>query len=127
MLAAHYAVPTVGNSGAVYALLVAYAMIYPNAIIYLIFFPIRAKVLIIGMIALTFLYAIHPTSQGVSWPVHLGGAATAYLLLTGTWRPKYLLEKLKLWRYNQKLKKSKSKLRVIRTHKNDDDNNRTLH
>lgn len=79
---ASYVVPTVGASGAIYALLLAYALYFPNRPIYLYFvFPIPAKyfVMIIGAIA--FLAAAEGTGGGVAHLAHLGGLVAGYLHL----------------------------------------------
>lgn len=73
---------TIGASGAVYGLLLAYAMYYPDRPIYMyMLFPIRAKyfVLIVGAIA--FLSAAGDTRGGVAHLAHLGGLVWGYLYL----------------------------------------------
>lgn len=66
--------PTIGASGAIYGLLFAFGMLYPNRVIYLYFvIPIRAKyfVLLFGLVelaALTF-----STSSGINHWAHLAG------------------------------------------------------
>src|SRR5688572_18194650 len=49
-----YAIPTVGASGAIYGLLLAYAILFPNRIIYYFIFPIpvRIYVLLAGLLVL---------------------------------------------------------------------------
>ena len=73
---------TIGASGAVYGLLLAYALYYPNRPIYMyLLFPIPAKyfVMIIGGIA--FLSSINDTQSGVAHVTHLGGLIIGYLYL----------------------------------------------
>jgi membrane associated rhomboid family serine protease len=72
---------TIGASGAVYGLLLAYAMYFPNRPIYMYFvFAVPAKyfVMILGAIAL-----LSATSGGggVAHTAHLGGLAAGYLYL----------------------------------------------
>lgn len=75
--------PTVGASGAVYGILLAYALIFPNRQIYLYFlFPIQAKYFIMFFIALELFAGITGTQDGIAHFAHLGGAAGGYLLLT---------------------------------------------
>jgi membrane associated rhomboid family serine protease len=72
-----YVTPTVGASGAVFGLLLAYGLYYPDRPIYLYFvFPVPAKyfVLIIG--ALSFF-----AGGGVAHATHLGGLLVGYLYL----------------------------------------------
>ncbi len=69
---------TVGSSGAILGLLLAYAMYFPDRPIYMYFlFAIPAKyfVLIIGLISVVF------ASANTSWTAHLGGLAGGYLFL----------------------------------------------
>src|SRR5687767_3787001 len=73
---------TIGASGAVYGILLAYAMYFPHRPIYLYFvFPIPAKyfVLIIGAISL--LSSMNGPGSGVAHTTHLGGLVAAYLYL----------------------------------------------
>ncbi len=69
---------TVGSSGAILGLLLAYAMYFPDRPIYMYFlFAVPAKyfVLIIGAISVFF------ASGTTSWTAHLGGLAGGYLFL----------------------------------------------
>jgi membrane associated rhomboid family serine protease len=75
---------TIGASGAIYGLLLAFAMYFPNRPIYMYFlFPVPAKyfVMIIGAIAL--LLSISDTRGGVAHVAHLGGLVVGYLYLRG--------------------------------------------
>lgn len=71
-------IPTVGASGAVYAVLVAFAMMFPDRYIYLYFLlPVKAKYFIFGLIALGVLSI---GDQGtIANLAHLGGAAAGYV------------------------------------------------
>jgi rhomboid-like protein len=84
--------PAVGASGAVYGLLLAYALLFPNTelFILLIPFPIKAKYAIMGLLFLDFFMAF----AGFSWDnvahfAHLGGALTGFLILM-YWRSRGL-------------------------------------
>lgn len=71
----------VGASGAIFGLLLAYALYFPNRPIYMYFlFPIPAKyfVLIIGAIAF---YSSLGATGGVASATHLGGLLVAYVYL----------------------------------------------
>ncbi|MFW5972612.1 MAG: rhomboid family intramembrane serine protease [Bacteroidota bacterium] len=75
-------VPTVGASGGVYGILLAFGMMFPNQPIYLYFlFPIKAKwfVIIFGAIALW--AGITGTQAGVAHFAHLGGMLFGYLII----------------------------------------------
>jgi membrane associated rhomboid family serine protease len=76
--------PIIGASGAVYGLLLAYALYYPDRPIYMYFvFPIPAKyfVAIIGAIAF---YSSLSSSGGIANATHLGGLLVAFIFLKGT-------------------------------------------
>lgn len=85
------AAPTVGASGAVFGVLIAFGMLYPDRPIYLYFLlPVKAKYFIAGYIALElfFLYSLASTgtSDGIAHFAHLGGAAVGFvyvLAMTG--------------------------------------------
>jgi membrane associated rhomboid family serine protease len=73
----------IGASGAVYGVLLAYALYFPDRPIYMyLVFPIPAKyfVLIIGALAF---YSSLSDNSGVANATHLGGIAIGYLLLKG--------------------------------------------
>jgi membrane associated rhomboid family serine protease len=82
---AHYSVPTLGASGSIFALTTAFALSYPEKDIYLIVFPIKAKYLIhidLGIILLSYLSI---SNSNVSNAAHLGGMASAFLLIKIPW------------------------------------------
>ncbi len=76
-------IPTVGASGAVYGLLLAYGMLFPNNIIQMIFPPIAMKakwmVLIFGVTEL--LFGITGAQSGVAHFAHLGGMVFGIILI----------------------------------------------
>jgi rhomboid family protein len=75
---------TIGASGAIYGLLLAFGMLFPDRIVLFSFlFPIKAKyfVMIIGAIA--FLSSIGASGSGVSHVAHLGGMIFGYAYLKG--------------------------------------------
>jgi membrane associated rhomboid family serine protease len=78
-----YGQDIIGASGAIYGLLLAYAMYFPERRIYMYFvFPIPARifVLIMGAIAL---FSSISESGGVANATHLSGLLVAYLYLKG--------------------------------------------
>jgi membrane associated rhomboid family serine protease len=76
-----YKAITIGASGALYGLLMAFAIYYPDRpILMFLLFPIPAKYFVMILGALAFL--ITPGSQ-VSNSAHLGGLLFAYLYLKG--------------------------------------------
>lgn len=76
-----YSAVTIGASGALYGLLMAFAIYYPDRpILMFLLFPIPAKYFVMILGALAFLIA--PGSQ-VSNSAHLGGLLFAYVYLKG--------------------------------------------
>ena len=77
------ATPTVGASGAVYGLLLAFGVLHPNNVIMLIFPPIAMKakwfVVIYGLLELFF--GLSGYQAGVAHFAHLGGMLWGFLLL----------------------------------------------
>lgn len=72
--------PTIGASGAIFGVLIAFAMVFPNRYIFLYFFiPVKAKYLIIGYILLE-LYAV-PQGGSVAHLAHLGGALAGFIYI----------------------------------------------
>ncbi len=78
-------IPTVGASGAVYGVLIAFAMMFPDRYIYLYFLiPVKAKYLIAGLILLGVLAIGGPGN--VANLAHLGGAFAGYVYIMMTRR-----------------------------------------
>lgn len=81
-------VPTVGASGAVYAILMAFGMLFPNQEIFIfpLPMPIKAKWLIIGYFVIELGMGIM-SNDGVAHFAHLGGMIFGFLLIM-YWRKK---------------------------------------
>jgi rhomboid-like protein len=75
--------PMVGASGAIYGVLVAFAMIYPQARLTLIFPPITldAKWWVIIFIVIELVTGVTGTGMGIAHFAHLGGALFGFLLI----------------------------------------------
>lgn len=75
-------IPTVGASGAVYAILMAFGMLFPNQEIFIfpLPMPIKAKWLIIGYFVIELGMGIM-SSDGVAHFAHLGGMIFGFLLI----------------------------------------------
>jgi membrane associated rhomboid family serine protease len=97
---------TIGNSGAVYGILLAFGLIFPNRPIYLwLLIPVKAKwfVLIMGLIEFASSFS-NPGSQ-VSHIAHLGGMLFGFLYLRGRALPYRLELRYHEWRRAQLRKK----------------------
>ena len=72
---------TVGASGAIYGLLMAFGMMFPNSMIYLyFFFPIKAKWFVIGYAVIELLMGIRGVDN-VAHFAHLGGMLFGLILI----------------------------------------------
>lgn len=79
--------PTVGASGAVFGVLVAFGMLFPDRPIYIYFLlPIRAKYFVTAYILLELFYGVYGMQSGVAHFAHLGGAAVGFVLTIMTMR-----------------------------------------
>lgn len=83
---------TVGASGAVYGILLAFGMIFPNQPIYMMFIPIpiKAKYFVCGYGAIELLYGISMANDGVAHFAHLGGMLFGLLMIL-YWKRKGLI------------------------------------
>ena len=73
---------TVGASGAIYGLLMAWAMYFPHrTILFWGIFPIPARVFVLIMGAIAFLSSLGGPGSGIAHIAHLGGLVVGYLYL----------------------------------------------
>ncbi len=88
---------TVGASGAIYGVLLAFGMIFPNERLFIIPIPIpiKAKYFVAGYAVIELLASIMRSSDGVAHVAHLGGMLFALVLLLwwrkprGYWRSRW--------------------------------------
>ncbi|MBV8808135.1 MAG: rhomboid family intramembrane serine protease [Acidobacteriaceae bacterium] len=122
-------VPTVGSSGAVYAILVAYALMFPDqTILFGFLIPMKSKyfVMIIGAIVFLQSYMSIAGGQGsgVAVMAHLGGLVAGFLWLRGkrlqTQLRAPVVTSLKSW----KLRRARRKFEVYLRRQ---DRDRTIH
>ncbi len=73
----------VGASGAVYGVLIAFASMFPNVQLMLLFppIPVKAKYLALGLIVIGLVSGFGGYQQGIAHFAHLGGAFTAFIIL----------------------------------------------
>lgn len=83
MLQAKLNIPTVGASGAVFGVLLAFGMLFPNTLIYIYFlFPVKAKYFVIfyGAVELYMGIANNP-GDNIAHFAHLGGMLFGFILI----------------------------------------------
>jgi membrane associated rhomboid family serine protease len=111
---------TLGASGAIYGLLLAFGVLYPNQTVLFFIFPMKAKYMVMIVGAIAFLGALRVNS-GVSDIAHLGGMAFGYAYL----RMRFLRIDMGYFRreYNAwKLRRAKKRFQVyMRKHGSDRD------
>jgi hypothetical protein len=88
-------IPTVGASGAIFGILVAYGMYFPNRQILLWFvFPMSARTLVIMFAVLELVMGIQNPHGGIARFAHLGGMLVGFLYLKRNmliWKSKQLM------------------------------------
>ena len=79
-----YTTTTIGASGAVYGLLMAWALIFPHReILFMFIFPLKARVFVLIVGAIAFLSALTASGGPVASLAHLGGLLAGWLYLQG--------------------------------------------
>jgi membrane associated rhomboid family serine protease len=75
--------PTIGASGAIYGVLIAAAVVFPDRQVWIIPFPVTIpmRIYVIVMIAIEFFSTLGVSGDNVSHVCHLGGAAVGYIYL----------------------------------------------
>ena len=83
--------PVIGASGAVYGILLAYGISYPNRMLYIWgIIPVKSMWLVIIMGSIAF-FGVMGNADGISHVTHISGMAIGYLLLKKSWRWKDVL------------------------------------
>lgn len=81
-------IPTVGASGAIYGLLLAFGMLFPDSMIYLYFlFPIKAKWFVIGYAVIELFNGFALPGDHVAHFAHLGGMLVGLIIIL-IWKKK---------------------------------------
>lgn len=83
---------TVGASGAIYGILIAFGMIFPNRPMYLMFIPVpvKAKWMVVGFVVLELLIGLSSANDGVAHFAHLGGMLVGFLIIL-YWKKKGII------------------------------------
>ena len=76
-------IPTVGASGAIFGILLAFGVLFPNTQLLLLFppIPIRAKYFVIGYGAIELWLALTQPGSNIAHAAHLGGMLFGYILI----------------------------------------------
>lgn len=109
---------TVGASGAIYGLLLAFAMYFPHRQLILLIFPVPARLAVTILGAIAFLSAMGGPGGGVAHSAHLGGLVVGYIYLkTLRSRP---LDEMKYRYLRWKMGRARSKFDVYSGGRADD-------
>lgn len=88
-------IPVVGASGAIYGVMVAFAVLFPERVITLLLFlilpvQVKAKYLVMFFAGLSLFLGTFGGNDGVAHFAHLGGMAVGFLYLKLDWRLEYI-------------------------------------
>jgi membrane associated rhomboid family serine protease len=82
--AVSYVIPTIGASGAIYGLLMAWALVFPHRrILFMFVFPVTARVFVAIIGAIAFVSALQSPGGPVAHVAHLSGLVIGWLYLRG--------------------------------------------
>jgi len=105
ILSINSSIPTIGASGAIFGILVAYAMLFPDSLIYVWFlFPVKAKYLVMFFAILELIASVRYTPDGIGHFAHLGGMVVGYFYLKSDRRLFGFLKFFKKIKYKKKLR-----------------------
>jgi membrane associated rhomboid family serine protease len=98
---------TIGASGAIYALLMAWAMLFPHrTILFMLIFPLPARIVALILGAIAFFSAVGGRNSGVAEFTHLGGMLVGWLYLSGPTNLRLMLKyRITKWRMERMRKK----------------------
>jgi len=77
------AYPTVGASGGIYGVLLAYGIYFPQRTVMLLIppIPMRARTLVVVFVALELFFGVTGTASGIAHFAHLGGMLGGFLMI----------------------------------------------
>lgn len=118
---------TIGASGAIYGLLLAFGMLFPNMeVLFFFLFPIKAKYFVMILGAIAFMSSFGASGSGVSHVAHLGGMIFGYAYLRSAKSGLNVSGSLSDWWREYKLQRARKKFQVY-LKKRDSDHDRWVH
>jgi membrane associated rhomboid family serine protease len=94
-----FMVPTIGSSGAIFGLLLAYGLIFKNRVLYVFgLIPVKALKLVVIMGAIELVSLFSQENSSISHLAHLGGLITGFVYLRiKTWQRKITAKRYQKW------------------------------
>ena len=83
LLSPNSSATTIGASGAIYGILAAYGILFPNRIIIFIIFPIPAKWFVMILGGMAFFSSLSASGSGIANVAHVGGMLCGLVYLRG--------------------------------------------
>ncbi|MDE3178293.1 MAG: rhomboid family intramembrane serine protease [Acidobacteriota bacterium] len=111
-------VMTIGCSGALFGVMLAYAVLFPNRIIYYLIIPMKAKWFVAIIAVIEFVDLLSSPNSGVSYIAHVSGLLIGYLYLRGLRPPSGLRRQYDDWKRARLRKQFEI---YMREHKKKDD------
>ena len=109
-------VPTIGASGSIYGILMAYGMMFPERRVYLYFlFPVKVKYFVAMLGAIAFFSTWNSSGSTIAHIAHLGGMVFGFLYLKGMLSLVPLRQAFYQWR----LKRMRDKFQVYENERKD--------
>ncbi len=99
-----FMIPTIGSSGAIFGLLLAYGSIFKNKVLYVFgLIPVKALKLVVIMGAIELVSLFSQEQSSISHLAHLGGLITGLLYLRAkTWQRTLKIKKYQRWQNSPK-------------------------
>jgi len=106
MFSLHSTTPVVGASGAIYGVLLAYGLMFPERYVYLYFlFPLKVKYFVAIIGAIAFFSSLSNPGDTISHMTHLSGMIIGWLYIKQDWRLDFMENIVKKRRKKKTLEK----------------------
>ena len=109
-------IPVVGASGAIYGVLLAYGVMFPNRTIYLYFLiPVKVKYFVLFIGGVAFISSLSDTGSAISHLTHLSGMVIGYLYMKSSVKISNLSDSFGEFKIKRQVKKAE---RVRKSYEN---------
>jgi membrane associated rhomboid family serine protease len=115
---------TIGCSGALFGIMLGWALLFPNRLIYLyMLIPVKAKWFVLFIGTIEFISELSQPGSGISHLAHLGGLLFGYIYIRGFGLPKRFQQQYEDWRRARLRKRFQI---YMRRHEKKDDRDRWI-